>query len=579
MNLILGDRMATLNSAQLEAVMRYRSAIVGRVASWTSVRKYAEAAGAILFNGLFANANTRDKYRDGLSEIRSARQRGGGQANLHIKLRLAERSSAKLPWEFLYDPQEGMFLAASNYISIERQPTGVKPENGAPPRRPPFRILIVLSTPATSSRPHGHSPRHELPFLDTLEFYRCLKQLRRNFGGDVLTFDLLAGPDATQERLQAALSRPNGYDAFYFLGHSLDTDGVTWLQLEDGTCLRRAVPLDSAVLGGWLQAANIRKVFLSSCESLTGASRLAALTHVESVMGMQMEMPLLSAALFDQTVLRGLVVGESAERCVQLGRQRIQQFLRAQNDPCIHEYDRPDWAIPVLFTRYAEFELSCCQVPAGRYPIGLSAERLRAASDALGDALPEWLASMVRSSALVDLQEFRLSRWPITNLQFRWFLEQVEREVPRKLLSAPTWHPAVEISWAEAEEYCRWVGGRLPSADEWEAAARGPMGLIFPWGDNFDAKSCSPVNSPAGSKPVHGNGDGGASSLGCEDMCGNVFEWTATGDSSNRCVLGGSWRSPAAFAIPSLRARRNPSRGYEDVGFRVAFAPQPCFEE
>ena len=94
-------------------------------------------------------------------------------------------------------------------------------------------------------------------------------------------------------------------------------------------------------------------------------------------------------------------------------------------------------------------------------------------------------------------------------------------------------HPVVNINWFQAGEYCEWLGGRLPTEAEWEKAARGTDGRIYPWGATPDPNRANYLNSgdpfDNGTAPVayyrEGNRDG-RSPYGVLDMAGNVWEWT-----------------------------------------------------
>lgn len=121
-------------------------------------------------------------------------------------------------------------------------------------------------------------------------------------------------------------------------------------------------------------------------------------------------------------------------------------------------------------------------------------------------------------------------------------------------------HPINCVSWDNATKYCHWKQGRLPSSIEWERAARGRKGYVFPWGqqkpscelvvfkNGREAAGCGKNGTwPVGSKPQ------GASPDGVLDMAGNVLEWTntcssssslnANGNCTQRIVRGGSWHS------------------------------------
>ncbi|MCB9723545.1 MAG: SUMF1/EgtB/PvdO family nonheme iron enzyme [Spirochaetaceae bacterium] len=133
--------------------------------------------------------------------------------------------------------------------------------------------------------------------------------------------------------------------------------------------------------------------------------------------------------------------------------------------------------------------------------------------------------------------------------------------------------PVVHVSWSDARAYCRWAGGRLPSEDEWEYAARGRDRRTFPWGDAWDPSRLRVARDAAiGLEPVGSHPDG-ATPEGLLDLAGSVWEWTATpsGDGERRIFKGGSWmdRIPAYFR-PAAFSDQAPDYSSIDLGFRCA---------
>ena len=210
-------------------------------------------------------------------------------------------------------------------------------------------------------------------------------------------------------------------------------------------------------------------------------------------------------------------------------------------------------------------------IPAGSFPMGVS-------RDEPDDEGPKHYLYL--DAFWIDIHE-------VTNNQYRLCVEANICHEPKDLhyYQDPTYadHPVVYITWHDAHDFFQFVDKRLPTEAEWEKAARGSQGWIYPWGDDplqelLNADNRIGRTTPVGSYPE------GASSYGALDMAGNVWEWvddwfmpypgsTYQSDifgQKYKVVRGGSWNHPIEDARTDHRDIAHPERAMAVVGFRCA---------
>lgn len=172
------------------------------------------------------------------------------------------------------------------------------------------------------------------------------------------------------------------------------------------------------------------------------------------------------------------------------------------------------------------------------------------------------------------LAAFYLDVHPTTNADYARFLAATGHRTPDHWVG-DRWpdrqddHPVVFVTWHDATTYARWAGKQLPSALQWEKAARGPAGTVYPWGNQRTPAKCNVRESgPATTTPVH-RYHSGVSLCGAYDMCGNVWEWCATESEPGRYELkGGAFTSPFERATPSVFNDADADMSDDDTGFR-----------
>jgi serine/threonine-protein kinase len=215
----------------------------------------------------------------------------------------------------------------------------------------------------------------------------------------------------------------------------------------------------------------------------------------------------------------------------------------------------------------------------------------------------------------VSLDDFWIDKYEVTNEQFVRFLNEkgnqeedgvswvnVEDEGSNIVYQGGQYrprsgyedHPVTYVSWYGAQSYCQWAGKGLPTEAQWEKAARGTDGRIWPWGNDWDEDKVNSKDAGPGHTTAVGSYPDGASPYGCMDMAGNAWEWVADryqwdyyqavhdrnpqgpNQGKHRVVRGGSWAFPQGLTRCASRFGLIPSVRGDYLGFRCASnSPSP----
>jgi serine/threonine-protein kinase len=288
-------------------------------------------------------------------------------------------------------------------------------------------------------------------------------------------------------------------------------------------------------------------------------------------------------------------VAAAAARALGVGEKSPKEEPAPQPPPpVIEEPEQPD-----VLTITAPIHLELVRVPAGEFLMGSDPAKDKHASD---DEQPQHV---------VELPEFAIGKYPITNAQYAAFVRATGRGAPEhwedgEIPSGEEDHPVVYVSWRDAMAFCEWLsretgkGFVLPSEAEWEKAARGADGRIYPWGDEIPtAELCNFSGNVGDTTPLGNYSPAGDSPYECADMAGNVWEWTRSlwgedwqepdfdypydsedgredleaGDDVRRVVRGGAFGSPENYVRCAYCFRGLPRFRDLNLGFRVVVSP------
>ena len=197
----------------------------------------------------------------------------------------------------------------------------------------------------------------------------------------------------------------------------------------------------------------------------------------------------------------------------------------------------------------------------------------------------------------VYLDAYWMDKTEVSNSQYTTCVgaEACSEPVSMKSLKRPDYYineeyadyPMINVSWQQAADYCTWIEGRLPTEAEWEKAARGPDGFLYPWGSEFIDQNLNYSGSGINDTQPVTDYPSGASVYGILNMSGNIAEWvfdryaenwysvaapsenpTGPDTGTFRILRGGSWQTSQVTTQTVYRYPSNPDGAGLDRGFR-----------
>lgn len=184
----------------------------------------------------------------------------------------------------------------------------------------------------------------------------------------------------------------------------------------------------------------------------------------------------------------------------------------------------------------------------------------------------------------ITVSPFYMARTEVTNQEYQRFVNETGRKAPThwpngKFPPNEGNFPVVNVSWDDANDFAKWAGKRLPTETEWEFAARGTEGRLYPWGNAWNPSGANAGRETGGRISEVGRFPNGASPFGVMDMCGNVWEWTSSNLLSyadnkvmapGKVIRGGAFNVPSDRATTTYRGVLPPERLGDKTGFRLA---------
>ncbi|MFQ5481436.1 MAG: formylglycine-generating enzyme family protein [Nitrospinaceae bacterium] len=276
------------------------------------------------------------------------------------------------------------------------------------------------------------------------------------------------------------------------------------------------------------------------------------------------------------------------------------------------------WSAPAAITpapSLQEFS-GMVGIPPGRFRMGLSLREINKIMkwcERADKHCSRWWFKDAFPAHSVILDAYWIDRYEVTNKDYLEFVKATghrpaldETCTTKGCRSGNLWtgrafppaiakQPVTQVDWHDAQAYCQWRQKRLPTEAEWEKAARGPVGNLFPWGNDMPPGRATYRRKWRGVFTMTnvGSHPSGASIYGVHDLAGNAWEWVADwydkdyysrhpkknpkGPATGqfKTLRGGSWVNNEDTLVSAFRRWSRPKVRFNDTGFRCARDPLP----
>lgn len=466
-----------------------------------------------------------------------------GSAPLRLRLAVdpAAQSLHNLRWEALVDLDRRGGLFSDEHVLFSRFLPSSSWQTFEAPQAARLRALVMIANPQLSS----------LAAIDTAGY---LAQARAGLVNMQVT-TLVGKGQATLETLVDRLR--DGCDVLYLVAHGAQTAQRALVFLENPDGSADGVEVERLVERLRMLGKPPLLAVLISCESagdpklggplLAFGPRLVMDAGIPAVVAMHGKISFDTMELFLPVFFKELARDGKIDRAMAVARARV--------------LGQPDWWMPVLFSRLRDNQL--LQPPEIARVLALQRYEPETVYIAPG---PFWMGrdggddvpEAEKPCHSVNLPGYRIGKTPVTNAQYAEFVRKTRHLVSPESRwegqsppAARLNEPMVGVTWEDAMKYCAWLSaatGRkytLPNEAQWEKAARGIQGDLYPWGNEWP-----PADLPE------------LSPFGCVRMVGGIREWTLSLWGTSRAVLDypypwvGDERNNPAAGMSVLRVFR-----------------------